>query len=549
MWRRHVLRGLQRLGYALCVFVFYLLVARALSWAGREPGWPENHEKLSMFLRVEAFRRAFAVGDWLPIWSPYCFNGHGSPGPLVYHRLFNILAGFLALKSGAIAATRTTITVLIAVGSLGMHRAAKQLGVGPWFRIAAGVLFAASPYLLTDWLVRCAAAEFAAMALVPWFIAAAIRFSRGERVGFELGLIAGLLFHAHSMICFFALAIPIIAAVVSIAAVDRGRRWDAWSGALSTALRFTIVFVLIVGPFLLTIYLLKTRESMQKLDVFDPSRGGFVPIGRYIADPFDWGAQWQGLSVELGRAVALLFVATWFAAGFTRTRVLSAGVWMLLVMTGLFGFMQHPASAVIYRTLPGAALLQFPWRLLVFLVPGVILLTCAAGQALIAAHRRAIPLVASAFVVVVGWQLLFCLESQKLTYERTSEAELEKAVESLDGPNNEEYLPHFVASAPSVSPFITLRGCRALTPLPADTPHLGKFGLWVAPGPKCVVEFNQFCTPLLMVVSSRGTVSCTPRGTIALNVDEGPPAFLRLQRRSFVSAIRELMRSRREGGG
>jgi hypothetical protein len=547
MWRRHVAQFLEVTAYVILTFCFYFVVARMATWVAREPGWPENHERLSMFMRVESFRRAFAVKDWLPLWSPFCFGGHGSPGPLFYHRFFNILGGLLALKMGSTAATKSVVTLLIAVGAFGMHRAAKQLGASWPFRFAAGVLFAISPYVLTDWMVRGAVAELAAMVLVPWFFAEVVRFSRGENTGIQLGLVAALMFHAHSMICLFALVIPVIAAMVSIVHARPGERASAWADVLNAGIRFAVVFLLIAGPFLIAVYLLKTRVSLQRLEVFDPSRGGYVPIGRYLADPYDWGMEFRGMSVEVGRALVGLFIATWFASAFTRTRVWSAGVTTLFITTALYIFMQHPASAWIYRTVPGAPLLQFPWRLLVFIVPGLILLTCVAGQALITTHRRSMFVVAGAFAIVIGWQFLFNLDSQKLTYARFTDEEIGKSIDQLDGPNNDEYLPHLVLNAPAVSPFVTMSGCVATSPLPTETPHLGRFALWVAPKDKCVVEFNQFCTPLLMVVVSRGTVGCSTRGLITVTVPNGPHAYMRIQRRSLVSAIKEMIRSRREG--
>lgn len=70
------------------------LLAVAVVLPGR--GWPYNHDGLSAFERTESFRRAFLAGDLFPTWSPFCFNGHGTPGPFFYHRLFYTVSGGLA---------------------------------------------------------------------------------------------------------------------------------------------------------------------------------------------------------------------------------------------------------------------------------------------------------------------------------------------------------------------------------------------------------------------------------------------------------------------
>jgi hypothetical protein len=411
-------------------------------------------------------------------------------------------------------------------------------------------MFAVSPYVLTDWMVRGAVAELAAMAIVPWFLASAIRLSRGENVGFQMGLSAALMFHAHSMICFFALPIPVIACLVSVGYARPGERFAAWSRALGAGIRFAIPFLLITGPFLVAVYLLNSRVSLQRLEIFDASRGQFVPFSRYFADPYQWGVDTHAMSVEIGRALVALFIALWFAIVFTRTRVVSAAVAMLGAIAALYLFLQLPASASLYRVIPGGKLLQFPWRLLVFIVPALILLTCAAGQALIATHRHSSALVAGTFALAVSWQFLFILDAQKVTCTRFRDEEIAKTLDVLDGPNNDEYLPRMVAAAPPVMQFITLSGCVPVnnSVLPTEAPHLGRFALWVAPTqPKCVVEFNQFCTPLLMTVMSRGTVGCSTRGLMTVTIPAGPPAYVRIQRRSFISALRETLRTRKVG--
>ena len=92
------------------------------------PGWPENHDGVACFQKVEIFRRAFADGNLLPLWTPLAENGYGSPFPFFYHRLFNTLAGAVALATGsAYTAVKVVIPLLLFTGALGMRRA-----LSPW---------------------------------------------------------------------------------------------------------------------------------------------------------------------------------------------------------------------------------------------------------------------------------------------------------------------------------------------------------------------------------------------------------------------------------
>src|SRR5664279_2067809 len=135
------------------------------------PGWPENHEGVACFQRVEIFRRAFADGDLLPLWTPLAENGYGSPFPFFYHRLFNSLAGAVALGTGsAYTAVKVVIPLLLFAGALGMRRALLAMGLGPFHAACGALLLVFSNYAYTDWYVRGAFAEFAAFMLVPWLL-------------------------------------------------------------------------------------------------------------------------------------------------------------------------------------------------------------------------------------------------------------------------------------------------------------------------------------------------------------------------------------------
>ena len=68
---------------------------------------------MACFQKVEVFRRAFAHGDLLPLWTPLAENGYGSPFPFFYHRLFNSLAGAVALATGSTPAAGIAIPLLL----------------------------------------------------------------------------------------------------------------------------------------------------------------------------------------------------------------------------------------------------------------------------------------------------------------------------------------------------------------------------------------------------------------------------------------------------
>ncbi len=389
---------LSTLARAAVVLLAYVLFARLLSWSAFESGWPSNHERLAPFDRVEMYRRAFAAHDWLPLWTPYPANGHGSAMPLIYHRLFSMVGGVLALKLGALRATLYTLVLALALGGYGMHHAAATLGAPRTMRVAAGVLFVTAPYVLTDWLVRGAVAELSAMMVVPWLLAALVRFSRGEAVGVRLGLLGALLFHAHSMICLFALPMLVIAGLVAIAGPGPLRRTAALLRVALAALQFGGIFLALTGPFLLGIMLVRSRFRFEVLDTYHAGHA-FSVMSRHFLDNTEPGVTLNPFSVEIGVATLVLCFAFGFAALATRTRLASPPLVFLGLSCALYLWLLHPASAVVYFRIPGAALLQFPWRLLVFLAPICVLIACALAQALARSRPRSFPAIAAALAL------------------------------------------------------------------------------------------------------------------------------------------------------
>ena len=407
-------------GAALLVFAIYLLFSRVAAWSIYEPGWTDNHERVAMFQRVEGMRRAYLTHDFYPLWNPFCENGHGDAWPLFYHRAFNIVGGLLALVLGAYRATKLTILAVIAFGASGTHWAARRLAIPRAMRFACGALFACSAYALTDWSVRGAVAEFTAMALCPWLIGVAIDFGRGRPVGVRLGLVMAALFHAHSLICYFALPVALLAGMFAI--VYSRDRVAAWNRLLVDGLKSSGTFLALVVPSLILVHLVGSRFSVDRLGIYDPSRGHYA-MERYLFDPHDWGSEFRTVySVELGRGILLLFIGSAFAVLATRTRVRNAATTFMLLLVALYTFLLTPASAATYRSVPGMMLLGFPYRLLSLLVPLTILLSAIFIAALVRTFPRGRLATYSAVAVAVAWQFTVSRTSTVRITTNTSRA-------------------------------------------------------------------------------------------------------------------------------
>src|ERR1019366_4572350 len=298
--------------------------------------------------KVEIFRRAFADGNLMPLWTPLAENGYGSPFPFSYHRLFSTLAGAVALATGsAYTAVKVVIPLLLFLGALGMRRALLTLGLRPFHAVSGALLLVFSNYAYTDWYVRGAFGEFAAFMLVPWLTFAALGVVRGTpRAGWGLGAVLSLIFFAQSTIFVFAVAL-----VLS----------KDWRRALLNLGQAALVVLAVTGPFVAGIWLFGKDLDLDRLrtGMFSVFRN-FAPLEEYFYDRLGgWTSSTFGYSVEIGRGfnTLSLFCFAAAAAGLARQRLSAARVrerlpaWVLVLGSAVcYLLLQTPLSAPRTRT-------------------------------------------------------------------------------------------------------------------------------------------------------------------------------------------------------
>ncbi len=515
-------------------------------------GWPYNHDALSAFERTEWFRRAFAAGDLLPTWTPFCFNGHGSPGPFFYHRLFYSLSGALALATGSVlvAVVLSTVTFLL-VGGLGMARLGAHLGWPTGLRIAAAGLLVLAPYTFTDWLVRGALAELSAGMLVPWLFLHALRVMRGERAGVALGAVWALMFYAHIVIWLFA-GLALAIAFAWAAFPGPPHEPPRWRRALANLWRAALVTAIASGPYALGIRRLGRHFDLDQLRIYLPTRTFQVPKRYLFVPSFAWGEQWQGFSVEIGRGVLVGLMVLLPVAILARRRPSGPALALAGLSAAACLFLQLPLSAPFYLHVPLAEVIQFPWRLLTLITPSIAILFCELAATAGRSDSRPLRLLARTVVVaVLAWQLLFAASAQRIRYAWFERAEIARAMDALDGPwAGGEFLVRGVGldHVPARAPFLRLGGCSlvssSLPGNPAVPFHFTRVELEVESREGCRIRFSQFATPFIGVEGTEGvTPRRAPDGTVAVDVPPGRHRVV-LRRRGVLAALLADLRAR-----
>jgi len=307
---------------------------------------------LSDRVRAEAFHAAVSGGDLLPAWLPDLYGRFGSPLPSFYAPGVYLLVEAVRRVVGDVGlAFRLAYLGFWIVGAAGAALAARTL-FGRSAAMPAAAALALAPYTLCDAYVRTGLAEFAALALTPWILAALMS---DRSVARPLGaFLVGLLPLVHNVTAL--VAVPALVLVVLCGPRAR-RRMGLESIAWGVGLGVSFWLPAIV----------ETRWLWSESSLTE----GFFEFSRHFVRPFDLlpGRTSLGFTVGPNHRVpfrfgeVLLLSAVGAAALKWRSRsrrardaaVLGAATVVALLLATSW-------SEPLWRALPLIRFVQFPFR-------------------------------------------------------------------------------------------------------------------------------------------------------------------------------------------
>lgn len=336
--------------------------------------WPQNHEYTSFLFRTRIFAEQMQQGNLLPVWSSVDNLGLGSPFPLFYHKLFYFAAG--ALNAVGLTEKDAVMWALIGFlwfGATGMYLLLRRIGCSKLTAAAGATYFIFANYTITDWLIRGAVAELAALALIPWMLWSFFVSLDQGRVVKRFGLFLALVFLAHSVMAYFAVIILAPAGLLAVIV----RRMHLTASGIVRSLPAVAICILVTAPYALVMLSLGSAYDMRRLleEPLTPT-SQFRPLRSYFWDTdWQWGDNWQNYTTQLDLPLIVLFVISLVLLGVlrhstSRKRLIDGAI--LLFLFGIGMILQMPWTAGFYETVPGAEFIQFPWRLLGFITPALI---------------------------------------------------------------------------------------------------------------------------------------------------------------------------------
>ncbi len=344
-------------------------------------GWPYNHDGERPLTRMAIVASHWRMGQLIPVWATSAVMGYGSPSPILYNKTFTYVSAFFYLLVGdGKAALCASLLLFLVVGFLGAAACVRSAcgTVNLPLETFAGFMLVSCNYCTTDWLVRGADAEFAAMMLAAWLFAWGSRLLQDGRWSPWLGVLLAVITLTHSIIGLFCL-IP-VGLAVGLAMVRWRRHAVAWR---RPAMVSVAVFAAIILPFALPMAALFGYGRVDFFLAYSP-RSSHVSMRRFLwDDEWSWGGEvlvGQSLQLDTGLLIsfaALLAMFMWRRGAEARRHPAAAWSATFFVLVVIVMMLLQAQSALIaFDWLPGARYIQFTWRLLAFV--SISLVVCAA---------------------------------------------------------------------------------------------------------------------------------------------------------------------------
>ncbi|MFN8458097.1 MAG: 6-pyruvoyl-tetrahydropterin synthase-related protein [Anaerolineae bacterium] len=362
-----------------------------------QPGyfWGAHDARHAVYFLYE-FDRAIQDGMWYPRWSPDFAFGYGYPFFNVYSPLPFYLGEVFHLGGLDIVASIKVVFGLSAILSgLSMYFFAKHL-LGRPAALIASLVYVYAPYHLYDLYVRADLAESAAFVFVPlvlWTFYEAINQPRLSTILWRALFYAGLML-THSLSAFILAALMgLYVAYMMLWQIFKTVQLPIRVRNLSPLIPLILklglpsLFVLLLGLGLSSIYFLPALIEARYVRT-DQWFGGrfafgddFVELFQLFSPRWGFGASIPGpddnTGFQIGLAALILFVLSFLIVPRLTNSSLRRTLHFFQATTLLMAFLTTPLSGFIYQILPLAQLIQFPWRLLVVVVPFISVLAGA----------------------------------------------------------------------------------------------------------------------------------------------------------------------------
>ncbi len=372
----------------------YIIMVLLLASVATRPIWQDGYwwgahdARHSVYFLVE-FDRAIQDGVWWPRWSPdFCF-GYGYPFFNIYGPLASYIGEFFHLVCNLefVPAVKMVWALTFLLSGVTMYLFAKRI-MGKQAGLIAGVLYVYFPYRMADAYVRASLAESVALIFFPlvlWGFYEVTTRPRFRHIALTGIAYAGLMITHQSLT--FLLSLIVAAYVMMIVISDLIRTSKDWRGAAMIIIErlLPVAGAVAIGLGLSAIFWIPALLEFKyvRLDQWTGAHydfhDNFVQFYQLFSPEWNVGPDYKTPPLQIGVVPIILFIFSWFALPSIRDRERRRHLLFFQILTLVLVFMMLPISMPVWNVIPIASMVQFPWRLLTF----VMFSTAFAGSAVV----------------------------------------------------------------------------------------------------------------------------------------------------------------------
>lgn len=355
------------------LFLIGLVLTVALFWPLVKAPYFSHHDDVQV-IRLHEMNECFKDLQLPCRWDPNLGGLYGYPlfnyyGPLPYY-----FGEIVYLFSGSFI---FSAKIMFAVSFLGSYVFMYLLGRKLWGErggVLSALFYAYAPYHALDFYVRGAMGEMWALMFFPAVIWAVLRVKESQiykNVGI-LGIIFALLVMSHNLSAMIFLPV-VLGFILLLYLSNRNLK-------VVTLSLLGIIFGLLISAF----YWIPSLGEKHLVHVETTISGYFSYTEHFkgvkklfIERMWGWGASVReipgGERDDMSFQIGVVHLLAWLVGGvlafLNRKKSFALGVFLFCTLGILASvFMIHPRSVFIWNLLPPLAYLQFPWRLLMFII-------------------------------------------------------------------------------------------------------------------------------------------------------------------------------------
>lgn len=349
---------------------FFLLLSVvltvSLTKAYFHSGFPYTHDGENHLARFVSYKLALRQGQFPPRFAPNLLNNYGYPVFSYQYPLANILAQpLLLVKVHPELAFKILVMGFVLFGCGGIWKLSQEFQLEKKAQLVSLAVYMASPLLFSAIVYRGNIGEVMAYTLLPWVLWSVRKIAKAQYFPGIFLLTAFALSHNLSVL----FSLPIVGAFVLCFTPFTRQTWKRLVVAAGSVFTLTAWFWI---PAVLE----KQLVNIEQVDLAKGYADHFITLAQLFPGVLQFGFSSPGPVDSLGFSIGLLF---WIMTGsvlvITAQRVFTRSVSaseksqlaVLSLILGSYVFAQTSLSAVFWQLVPVLQIIQFPWRLSLFL--------------------------------------------------------------------------------------------------------------------------------------------------------------------------------------